>query len=86
MSLFKKNTGDVVNMSLFKKNTGDVVVFQSISYVLLGMDITNLGKRLETVLTHVEDEDFIDIRDEEKLYNKTTKKSVAITFSFDYTQ
>lgn len=32
-------------MSLFKKNTGDVVVFQSISYVLLGMDITNLGKR-----------------------------------------
>lgn len=58
-------------MSLFKKNTGDVAVFQSISYVLLGMDITNLGKRLETVLTHVEDEDFIDIRDEEKLYNKT---------------
>ena len=50
------------------------------------MDITNLGKRLETVLTHVEDEDFIDIRDEEKLYNKTTKKSVAITFSFDYPQ
>ena len=50
------------------------------------MNITNLGKRLETVLTHVEDEDFIDIRDEEKLYNKTTKKSVAITFSFDYPQ
>lgn len=48
------------------------------------MDITNLGKRLETVLTHAEDEDFIDIRDEEKLYNKTTKKSVALNFSFKH--
>lgn len=68
-------------MSLFKKNTGDVIVFQSF---FLGMDITNLGKRLETVLTHAEDEDFIDIRDEEKLYNKTTKKSVALNFSFKH--
>lgn len=48
-------------MSLFKKNTGDVVVFQSNSYVILGMDIKNLEKRLKIVLTHVEDEDFIDI-------------------------
>lgn len=56
---------------LYKQNTGDVLVVNSISYVLLGIDTTNLYKRFENVLTHTEDEDLIDIKDKESLYNKT---------------
>ena len=35
------------------------------------MYITNLEKRLAFVLTHVDDEYFLDVKDEEKTYNKT---------------